>query len=94
MEKVAHDDIHGQPAPLVFPRDLQQLFTSLEQTAAGMTRTLANIEQLTAHDADLAWQLSGSLTEVGKAAAAVRRLADYLEQNPNALLFGQGKEEP
>lgn len=75
-------------------RDLQQLFTSLEQTAAGMTRTLANIEQLTAHDADLAWQLSGSLTEVGKAAAAVRRLADYLEQNPNALLFGQGKEEP
>ena len=68
--------------------------TSSARTAAGMTRTLANIEQLTAHDADLAWQLSGSLTEVGKAAAAVRRLADYLEQNPNALLFGQGKEEP
>ena len=75
-------------------RDLQQLFASLEQATAGMTRTLANIEQLTAKDADLAWQLSGSLTEVGKAATSVRRLADYLQQNPNALLFGQGKEEP
>ena len=75
-------------------RDLQQLFASLEQAAAGMTRTLANIERLTAHDADLTWQGSGSLTEVGKAATSVRRLADYLQQNPNALLFGQGKEEP
>ena len=75
-------------------RDLQQLFASLEQAVTGMTRTLANIEQLTAKDADLAWQLSGSLTEVGKAATSVRRLADYLQQNPNALLFGQGKEEP
>ena len=75
-------------------RDLQQLFASLEQATVGLTRTLANIEQLTAKDADLAWQLSGSLTEVGKAATSVRRLADYLRQNPNALLFGQGKEEP
>ena len=70
------------------------LALATEQATAGLTRTLANIEQLTAKDADLAWQLSGSLTEVGKAATSVRRLADYLRQNPNALLFGQGKEEP
>jgi paraquat-inducible protein B len=73
--------------------DLQQLFASFEQATSGITKAAANIEQMTTKDSDLTWQLSGSLAEVGKAAASIRRLSDYLQQYPNALLFGQGKEK-
>ncbi len=69
---------------------MRQLFTSLEQAAAGMApgpgqhRTAGRPRCAES----LAWQLSGSLTEVGKAAAAVRRLAGYLGRTSNTLLFG------
>ena len=35
-------------------------------------------------------QLVNALQEVSAAARAIRVLADYLERNPNALLFGKG----
>ena len=31
--------------------------------------------------------------EVEQAAGSVRELSDYLRRNPNALLFGQGKDK-
>jgi len=37
-------------------------------------------------------QLGDALQEVSAAARAVRVLADYLERNPNALVFGKGGE--
>jgi paraquat-inducible protein B len=35
-------------------------------------------------------RLDETLREVSAAARAIRVLADYLERNPNALLFGKG----
>jgi paraquat-inducible protein B len=39
----------------------------------------------------LSVQLSEALTEVSGAARSIRVLADYLEQHPEALLFGKKK---
>ncbi len=73
--------------------ELRQLLISLTDTANGLNKTLANIEQMTARDSNLSFQLSGSLREIERAAAAIRELSDYLHQYPNALVFGQGEDK-
>ena len=75
-------------------RDVQQLLTSLNGTAIALTKTLHNIEQVTAKDSTLSYQVSNSLQEIEKAATSLRQLTDYLQQNPNALIFGQGDDKP
>jgi paraquat-inducible protein B len=75
-------------------RDLQQLLTSLNGTAIALTTTLNNVEQLTAKDSMLSYQVANSLQEIEKAASSLRQLTEYLQQNPNALIFGQGKDKP
>ena len=74
-------------------RETQKLLISLDQTAGEAMKTLAHIKQITAKDSDLSYQVSGSLQEIEKAAASIRQLADYLQQYPNALIFGQGEEQ-
>lgn len=73
-------------------RDLQLLLANLNTTTITLTKTLNNIEQLTAKDSTLSYQVISSLQEIEKAATSLRQLTDYLQQNPNALVFGQGKE--
>ena len=75
-------------------RDLQQLLTSLNGTATALTKTLNNIEQLTAKDSTFTYQAASSLQEIEKAASSIRQLTDFLQQYPNALIFGQGKDKP
>lgn len=75
-------------------RDLQHLLTSLNGTATALTQTLNNIEQITAKDSLLSYQVTSSLQEIERAASSIRQLTDYLQQNPNALLFGQGEDKP
>ncbi len=75
-------------------RDLQQLLANLDRTAITLTQTLHNIEQLTAKDSTFSYQVFSSLHEIEKAASSLRQLTDYLQQNPNALVFGQGEEKP
>jgi paraquat-inducible protein B len=74
--------------------ELKQLLTGLNTTAGALAKTLHNIEQLTAKDSMLSYQFAGSLREIERAAASIRQLTDYLQQNPNALLFGQGEDKP
>ena len=74
-------------------QELQQLLSSLNQTAGGAIKTMHNIEQMTAKDSDLSYQVSTSLQEIEKAAASIRQLSDFLQQYPNALFFGQGEDK-
>jgi len=75
-------------------RDLQRLLANLNTTAVTLTRTLGNIEQLSAKDSLFSFQVAGTLDELKKAATSIRQLTEYLQQNPNALIFGQGKDRP
>jgi paraquat-inducible protein B len=74
--------------------ELKQLLTGLNATAGSLTKTLNNIENLTAKDSLLSYQIGGSLREIERAATSIRQLTDYLQQNPNALFFGQGEDKP
>jgi paraquat-inducible protein B len=75
-------------------REMQHMLASLNATALTLTKTLRNIEQLTAKESTLTYQVDRSLQEIEKTAASIRQLTDYLQQNPNALIFGQGEDKP
>jgi paraquat-inducible protein B len=74
--------------------EFKRLLTGLNSTAGSLTKTLNNIEQMTAKDSNLSYQVAASMREIERAAASIRQLTDYLQQNPNALLFGQGEDAP
>ncbi|WP_448872153.1 MlaD family protein [Desulfobulbus propionicus] len=74
--------------------ELQQLMGGLNQTATALTKTLTNLEQLTSKDSLFGYQIRTSLREIEQAAVSIRQLTDYLQQNPNALVFGQGEDKP
>jgi paraquat-inducible protein B len=74
--------------------ELKHLLTGLNATAETLTKTLQNLEKLTAKDSIFAYQVTTSLREIERTATSIRQLTDYLQQTPNALIFGQGKETP
>ncbi len=67
--------------------------TDLARSALEQARqTLAMVEEVIARESELHYRLMGALEEFAAAANSIRVLADYLEQNPEALL--QGKRAP
>jgi paraquat-inducible protein B len=74
--------------------ELKRLLSGLNATAESLSKTLRNIEQLTAKDSLFAYQVTASMREIERAAASIRQLSDYLQQHPNALIFGQREDKP
>lgn len=73
-------------------RDLRRTLAGLQSSTNKLDRSLNNLERMTAKDSDLNYQLRDALREVDRAAASARELLNYLRRNPNAVLFGKGKE--
>lgn len=71
------DELRGELAPA--------LASTLEDTG----RLLQNAEQILSPDAPAAHELRRALRELAEAARALRILADYLEQHPEALIYGK-----
>ena len=53
--------------------------------------TLASAEDTIAPGSPVTYQLAVSLQELSEAARAIRVLADYIEKNPNSLVFGRAQ---
>ena len=70
-----------------------QMVTVLKQTSAAMVsgqKALSTAEKVLHGDAPLTYELRQTLKELAKAARAVSSLADLLERNPQALIYGTG----
>lgn len=63
-----------------------------QATLAQAQATLAALEAMLRSDAPLQQDLRGALEEFSKASRALRDLADTLERNPEAVIFGKEKE--
>jgi paraquat-inducible protein B len=81
---VAKVDAHADP-----------LLTSLQKTsdAAGVTLeraqvTLTGVDGALNQDSPLGYELIKTLREVGELSRSLGSLADYLERNPNAVIYG------
>jgi paraquat-inducible protein B len=72
--------------------DLQSLIVSLRQTADAAQGTMSSVQGLMGASVPADADVPRLLTEVTRAARAVRELADYLERHPESLLRGRGKD--
>ena len=63
-------------------------------TLAEARAAIADTRKLVASDAPLQQDLRASLQELGRAAQALRHLADTLDRHPEALLRGKPEEKP
>lgn len=82
-------------------RQVAQLTGGLQETihAARVTlesahETMKNVNGMTAPNSPVGYELVKTLRELSEAARALRVLADYLERNPNAILFGKSEARP
>lgn len=65
---------------------------TLDQAKAALTnlqKSTAELNLLLKPDSTLRYQLDSSLSEISAAAASIQQLSDFLQRNPNSLIFGR-----
>jgi paraquat-inducible protein B len=72
-------------------QQVKPLSESARATMDQATSTLRSAEDLIGEDSHTRYNLDTTLEELAAAARSVRLMADYLEQNPDALLKGKGQ---
>ena len=70
-----------------------ELIPAARTTLQDASQVLSTANGALAPDAQLQQNLRGALSEVSKAAAALRNLANYLEQHPESLIRGKPEDE-
>ena len=73
--------------------EIGPLLSDAKNTLRRADQALDAVRGMVAPDSPLQYQLGTSLREVENAARSVRALADRLERQPDALLFGRGGED-
>ena len=56
-------------------------------------KTLVSIEQILSTDSSFNQEITRAMREIADAASAIRMLVDFLERQPNALIYGKGENE-
>ena len=72
-------------------RQVQPLSDSANTAMNQATSTLKAAEDILGEDSNTRYNLDTTLEELAAAARSVRLMAEYLEQNPDALLKGRGQ---
>jgi paraquat-inducible protein B len=81
--------LETRAAPLT--SSLQTASDELTQTLTSVRGAAEDARALVASDAPLAFNLTRTLADVGQAARELSALADYLERNPNAIIYGRAR---
>jgi paraquat-inducible protein B len=80
-----------QKVSAITRENIGPIVSSLRNTAASAEQAAARAQQLLATAPRQNYDLGNMVKELTRAAEAVRALASYLEENPDALLKGRGK---
>src|SRR5581483_4986617 len=72
-----------------FGADVRNVSSDAHQTLVSLQATLEAIQAVIAPDAPLSVEVARTASDLGGAARGLRDLADYLERNPNAVVFGR-----
>jgi paraquat-inducible protein B len=70
-----------------------EIAPELRETLERAQGALGQVQGVLSDEAPLQGDLRGTLRDVGRAAEAIRNLADYLERHPESLLRGRRDEE-
>ncbi len=71
----------------------QKLPSAIDSISEQTTATLGQIEKLAASDSPIIFELKQALTQFARTAQSIKKLTDYLERHPEALIQGKGKEQ-
>lgn len=82
--------IEAQTGPV--SDELKQTLSEAQKAMKSLNDTASSTRRLVEAQNGLGPEVVDSLRQVAEAAAAIERLADYLERNPNALVVGRKKE--
>jgi paraquat-inducible protein B len=82
-------NLDARTAPLA--ASAQGTVDEARRAAESLRGTLDDLRALLAPDAPLMIGMTRTVADLGQAARALRDLADYLERNPNAVVFGRAK---
>lgn len=73
--------------------ELQRIMQQLNTAATNFSKVMSNLNKMTSKDSDYTYQLLTALQEIERAAESIRGLSDYLQQNPNSVVFGRGEDK-
>jgi len=68
----------------------QNLTPTAQSALSEALQTLKTVREAVANDSPLRYDLESMLQELAAASRSIRLLAEYLESNPNALIYGKG----
>jgi len=86
------EDLRGQVAPV--SKRLDMTLSGADQALSTVRETANNARVLIAPGSPLDHDLRSTLRDVSEAAQSVRQLADLLDRNPTALLYGKQQSPP
>lgn len=72
--------------------EAQQTFAAAREALREITTTTTSLQGAVEADSPAMYELRDALKEISGAARSLRLMADYLERNPRALLFGRPGE--
>jgi paraquat-inducible protein B len=79
-----------------FQNELDPITANLNPTLEEAKKTMAQLEDATrqldrmlSSNSSFRYQLDSTLSQIGSAADALQRLSEFLERNPNSILFGR-----
>ncbi len=77
-------------------KELDPISNNLNPTLEEAKKTMAQLQSATAHldkmlstNSSFRYQLDNALSQIGTAADSLRRLSEFLERNPNSIIFGR-----
>lgn len=86
-QMIGHIDGQIDPFFVTMNTTLHDMGVAMQATEALMT----GLQQSTGTDSPLYYQLSESINEMGKTAKSIRAFTEYLDRNPQMLIFGTEK---
>ncbi len=73
--------------------DLKETLSGVGDAVKQIQVTVANVDGFVDSNSPTSYELTKALKELSGAARSLRLMADYLERNPRALLFGKPESE-
>jgi paraquat-inducible protein B len=69
--------------------NLNPTLEEAKKTMAQLEDATRNLDKMLSSNSSFRYQLDSTLSQIGSAADALQRLSEFLERNPNSILFGR-----
>jgi paraquat-inducible protein B len=69
--------------------NLNPTLEEAKKTMAQLEEATRNLDKMLSSNSSFRYQLDSTLSQIGSAADALQRLSEFLERNPNSILFGR-----